>query len=279
MTEQIDKKVCPYCGKELLQSESQVVCENCGSTYHQACWEQSGGCTQSFCESNREQQENPYPEYAPQAVQRGDAAAVPQRVQKKKRLWLRLLLGIGIPVLLLLGAGGILLLCLPETVSGTYTLLSGSVESVYTFEDGTYTLKESDDTKKGTYTVEGNIVTLTDEEGKQSKLLKEGDYLAHQESRYPQEVPQGTTFSQTFTQSRADTYLIYWNQVDFAQDGTYREISMIVLPSASSVTNTEQTGTYERTGDILVMRDEGKEGGRTKLIYQDRLYTVVYEKS
>ena len=83
------------------------------------------------------------------------------------RLWLRLLLGIGIPVLLLLGAGGILLLCLPETVSGTYTLLSGSVESVYTFEDGTYTLKESDDTKKGTYTVEGNIVTLTDEEGKQ----------------------------------------------------------------------------------------------------------------
>ena len=206
MTEQIDKKVCPYCGKELLQSESQVVCENCGSTYHQACWEQSGGCTQSFCESNREQQENPYPEYAPQAVQRGDAAAVPQRVQKKKRLWLRLLLGIGIPVLLLLGAGGILLLCLPETVSGTYTLLSGSVESVYTFEDGTYTLKE-------------------------------GDYLAHQESRYPQEVPRGNTFSQTFTQSRADTYLIYWNQVDFAQDG------------------------------------------RTKLIYQDRLYTVVYEKS
>ena len=67
--------------------------------------------------------------------------------------------------------------------------------------------------------------------------------------------------------------------MDFAQDGTYREISMIVLPSASSVTNTEQTGTYERTGDILVMRDEGKEDGRTKLIYQDRLYTVVYEKS
>lgn len=47
--------VCPICGqeiaKEAVERGDAVICPDCGTSYHKACWEKAGGCVTFACPS------------------------------------------------------------------------------------------------------------------------------------------------------------------------------------------------------------------------------------
>lgn len=47
--------VCPICGqeiaKEAVERGDAVICPDCGTPYHKACWEKAGGCVTFACPS------------------------------------------------------------------------------------------------------------------------------------------------------------------------------------------------------------------------------------
>ena len=47
--------ICPICGqeiaKEAVERGDAVICPDCGTSYHKACWEKAGGCVTFACPS------------------------------------------------------------------------------------------------------------------------------------------------------------------------------------------------------------------------------------
>lgn len=59
--------ICPICGqeiaKEAVERGDAVICPDCGTSYHKACWEKAGGCVTFACPSKpkvQTQTQQPY---------------------------------------------------------------------------------------------------------------------------------------------------------------------------------------------------------------------------
>lgn len=42
-------RVCPFCGREIVETDTVKVCPACGVAHHQQCWDQNHGCTTQGC--------------------------------------------------------------------------------------------------------------------------------------------------------------------------------------------------------------------------------------
>ena len=45
----VEESVCKSCSKNFNIGDDIIICDNCHSYYHQACWEKTGSCTQPTC--------------------------------------------------------------------------------------------------------------------------------------------------------------------------------------------------------------------------------------
>ena len=50
------EKLCCYCERPLKDGDTHT-CAQCGALYHQACWEEHGGCSNPACSPERSEQE------------------------------------------------------------------------------------------------------------------------------------------------------------------------------------------------------------------------------
>ena len=52
------KKICPICNGEIKENDNVKVCENCGASYHQSCWDENNGCSNLDCKQDNTDEES-----------------------------------------------------------------------------------------------------------------------------------------------------------------------------------------------------------------------------
>ena len=75
--------VCPICGqeiaKEAVERGDAVICPDCGTSYHKACWEKAGGCVTFACPSKPKVQTQTQQPYQQQEQQQQMMASMAEK--------------------------------------------------------------------------------------------------------------------------------------------------------------------------------------------------------
>lgn len=119
---------------------------------------------------------------------------------------------------------------------------------------------------KGTFTLDGNNLTLTSDGGDVQNLVKQGKYLIAKDYLYEGDIPDGDTFDAKCSFKNSND-VIY--SITFKEDGTY------VQDDNGDVSE----GTYKRDGDFI--KRESSTGGNGMidyLIYNGKITNSYYVK-
>ena len=165
---------------------------------------------------------------------------------------------------------------------GKYVYVSGDSSSYYNFEDDYYIYKTSDDTERGKYKVDKDQVTLTDSDGDDTILYRDGKYLFRSKVHYDEKLQDGNTVNQSLTKSASTKYEGYTlainQELALKSDGTYTytmEMTYIGVTLGDKVT---ESGTYERSGNKLILSPKGENYTKTLIIKDGIVYDDVFMK-
>ena len=253
-----EKKLCGKCGAEL--ADGQEYCPKCGQKVVLAFDKPVSSSTDRLNAGNGE---------------------------KKKNNNIKIIIAIAIPVVLI-AVGLLVFSLLSGSVKGKYVsasqLLASNASSIsYNFEGDSFSYNSGDDTKQGTYKVEKDKVTLSVSGKDDTILYHDGKYLFDSDQHFDEKIQNGKTINQTLTCSSSTNYKGYTLalNIDLAlkSDGTYTVASYMTYDGASvgdDITN--ESGTYKRSGNKLILSPQGKNFTKTLIIKDGIVYYVVYMK-
>lgn len=245
------KKLCGKCGAEL--ADGQEYCPKCGQKAGIALDEHVSSSTDRL------------------------NVGIGEKKNNKK-----IILAIAIPVVLI-AVGLLVFSLLSGSVKGKYVLVSSNSSAYYNFEDDKYTYNSGDDTEQGTYKVEKDKVTLS-VSGKDDKFFyRVGKYLINRDTHFDEKIQDGKTFNQTFTHSISATYqghiIAIASELTLKSDGTYTYSSYMTYDGSLFGDDFKtDSGTYERSGNKLILSPKGKSYTETMIIKDGIVYYAVYMK-
>lgn len=273
----MENKVCNKCGAELLEGQefctkcgapviSKPTCSNCGAELNEG---------QEFCPKCGQKIGLVVEEHVSSAIDQFNAGVGEKKKKKSKKI----ILAIAIPVALI--AGGLLAFSLLSgSFKGKYIYVSGDSSTYYNFEDDYYICKTSDDTERGKYKVDKDQVTLTDSDGDDTILYRDGKYLFKSKVHYDEKLQDGNTVNQSLTKSTSTTYkgyaLTIYNELALKSDGTYTYKMEMTYGTISDKVN--ESGTYERSGNKLILSPKEKNYTKTLIIKDGIVYDDVFMK-
>ncbi len=129
---------------------------------------------------------------------------------------------------------------------------------------------------RGTYKEGKESIEAVDKDGKKNTLFRDGDYLVSENAMFDDEVPDKKTFDKTFVNEVQDKSRV---EIEFKKDGTYSQrITRYSAGLTGDDTNDITTGTYERKGNMIMRKQDGREEVMPYYIYQGKLCTGYYKK-
>ena len=273
---------CPHCGAAV---QNKIFCRNCGTELANAV----GFCPKCGLKSDVNPQES-----LNSAISEYNSNLNNKKGKNKKKV----IIISSVTAFILIVAIVICSLCLP--FGGTYDCKlawSESSTSTYEFKDGKYIYTTDTDTYSGTYTVDGDNVTLTNSEGNDTTYIKYGKYLYSTESVFTDTVDieslkaNGYRFVNdseenvyvelnfdsngnfSFYSSLSYTYTDY----EYEYYGYYVGYIKVPKVKTKTVTVLDETGTYTVDGNVINLKnDNGKEG--VALVIDGKLYYRVLVK-
>ena len=277
--------VCANCGTPL--KEGQNFCPKCGSPRSAP---KKNVCSRCGAELKDGQ------EFCPKCGQKvgleldaGVSEAIGQfnanvGAQKKKKSTKRIL-AIAIPAELIV-IGIVVFILTSGSFGGKYVLVSGTDDSnseeYYDFEDDYYICKSSDDTERGSYTVEKDRITLVDDDGDRNVLYRDGDYIFESEIHYNEKLQDGDRVNQKLTKSRTGTYEGYtieaYVELQLKSDGTYSYTLGLTYGGYEVSDPYTEKGTYTRSGNTLKLHQDSDGHDMTYIVKDGTVYDDVYMK-
>lgn len=275
----METKTCKKCGAELL--EGQDFCTKCGTpvvtkpTCSKCGAELAEG--QEFCPKCGQKVGLAIDEHVSSAIDQFNAGVGEKKKKKSKKI----ILAIAIPVVLI-AVGLLVFSLLSGSFKGKYVYVSGDSGSYYNFEDDYYIYKTSDDTERGKYTVEKDQVTLTNNDGDNTVLYRDGKYIFKSKVHYDEKIQDGSTVTQKLTKSASTKYEGYTlavnQELSLKSDGTYTYTFEMTYIGVTIGDKINESGTYERSGNKLILSPKGENYTRTYIIRDGIVYDEVFMK-
>lgn len=278
--------VCVKCGTSL--DEGQDFCPKCGTP--------KGGPNKKLCGKCGAELDDGQ-EYCPKCGQKA-GLAIDEHVsssidqlnagvgEKKKKNNMKIILAIAIPVVLI--AVGLLVFFLlsgsfkGKYVNVSYLLSDNSNSSYYNFEDDSFIYKSSDNTEQGNYKIEKDIVTLSVSGEDDTIFYRDGKYLFESDMYFDEKIQDGKTVNQTLTKSVSTKYegyiLVITLELALKSDGTYTLTTYMKYDGVAISDNLNDSGTYERSGNKLILSPNGEDFTKTLIIKDGIVYYVVFMK-
>ena len=258
---------CPKCGtkKEVVEEKQPNVCAGCGAQMAEG---------QEFCSScGQKATVAVAPEFANAVDQFNQNVVAPQ----KKKFKPMTIIAIAIAAILVVVVGSKLV----NNFDGEYLYVSGDSYYSYTFEDGEYEYESDDDSEEGTYEVDKDSVTITDEDGDETEFIRVGKYICNKKTRYENDIDVDCDEEQTLEKNSDFTYKGYSYeakiQLTLYEDGTY-EYTFDLHGSYSSSNISEEEGEYRIEGNKLILSPDGEDHEEILLIVDGKVHDSVYEK-
>lgn len=244
------KKHCGKCGAEL--ADGQEYCSKCGQKVGLANDDHISSAIDQF------------------------NAGIGDKINSKI-----IILAIAIPVVLI-AVGLLIFSLLSGSFKGKYICVSSNSSSYYNFEDDYYIYESSDGTERGEYTVEKEKVILTDSDKEDIILYRDGKYLLESDMHYDEKLQDGKTVNQSLTKSVSTKYegytLVITLELALKSDGTYTLTTYMTYDGVAISDNLNDSGTYERSGNKLLLSPKGENYTKTLIIKDGIVFYVVYMK-
>ena len=279
--------VCVKCGTPL--GDGQDFCPKCGTPKGGSEKKLCGKCGVELADGQ---------EYCPKCGQKV-GLAVEEHVlsstdqsnagigEKKKKNNMKIILAIAIPVVLI--AVGLLVFSLlsgsfkGKYVNISYLLMDNSNGGYYNFEDDSFIYKSSDDTEQGNYKVEKDIVTLSVSGEDDTIFYRDGKYLYDSDMHFDEKIQAGNTVNQTLIRSTSVNYKGYTFdfiiELALKSDGTYTLASYMAYDGAAIGDDLiNESGTYKRSGNKLILSPKGEDFTKTLIIKDGIVYYAVFMK-
>lgn len=242
---------CKKCGTELL--DGQKFCSKCGTPI----------------EKN--------------LTTKGKDPSQNSSVNKGKNNKKKLILLISVPILIVLLTIICFVLFRQPTFEGKYIIVSQIDETqTYTFEKDKYVYKSAYDFNEGTYKLDNNSLIITDSDGVEKEWFRQKNYIAMTSSHFDEKIDPSSNLTQSFNYS-AQTHEKGYNW-------TLTEV--LVLDSAGNYSWNyrgeepilgsfvqDETGTYEISGNKLLLKEDGSDSEKTWLIIDNTIYSYVFKKT
>lgn len=261
---------CPKCGTPKVE-EKKNICGKCGAELQEG---------QEFCPKCGQKVGLVVEEHVSSAIDQFNAGVGEKKKKKSKKI----IFAIAIPVVLI-AVGLLVFSLLSGSFKGKYVYVSGDFGSYYNFEDDYYIYKiykTSEDTERGKYAVEKDQVTLTNNDGDNTVLYRDGKYIFKSEFHYDEKIQDGSTVTQKLTKTASTKYEGYTltvnHELSLKSDGTYTYTFEMTYIGVTLGDKFNESGTYERSGNRLILSPKGENYTKTFIIRDGIVYDAVFMK-
>lgn len=273
----MENKVCAKCGAELL--EGQEFCSKCGTPANKKVCSKCGALLnddQEFCPKCGQKVSLAVDADVSSAINQFNANLGEKKKKKSKKAVLIVAI-----IAALVAIAAVVFFIVSGSFKGQYMEISGEPDSYYKFEDDYYIYKTDDDTERGKYKVEKDQVILTDSDGDDTTFYRDGKYIFSSNVHFDDTIKDGND-TQTLKKTSSTQYeghtLSINQELKLNSDGTYKYTLEMTYIGVTIGDKVEESGTYTRSGKLLVLSPKGENYTKTYIVKDGFVYNDVYEK-